>query len=65
MDIHYKKFRAKVYFSSETDSFYGEVLDVPWLVSFQAKDLQEARVLMIEALEHYLVACPIGFSECA
>ncbi|MBP6104459.1 MAG: hypothetical protein KBD23_04680 [Gammaproteobacteria bacterium] len=63
MEIHYKQFRAKIYFSAETDSFYGEVLEVPWLVSFQAKDLQEARVLMIEAIEHYLVPRPISFSE--
>lgn len=63
MEIHYKQFRAKIHFSAETDSFYGEVLEVPWLVSFQAKDLQEARVLMIEALEHYLEVCQISFSS--
>ncbi len=54
MELQYKQFRARIYFSAEADAFYGEVLEVPWLITFQAKDPQEASMLMIEAITRYL-----------
>ncbi len=54
MELRYKQFCATIHFSAETDSFYGEVLAIPELIAFQAKDLAEARILMREAVDRYL-----------
>lgn len=54
MEIHYKEFVAKVYFSSETDLFFGEVQNIPTLISFQATCLADVSLAMQDAVERYL-----------
>ncbi len=54
MELRYKQFCATIHFSAETDSFYGEISAIPPLIAFQAKDLEEAKLLLKEGVERYL-----------
>ena len=57
MEIQYKEFVAKVYFSAEADLFFGEVQNSPILISFQATHLVDVRLAMQDAVECYLCSC--------
>jgi predicted HicB family RNase H-like nuclease len=54
MEIHYREFVAQVYFSAETDLFFGEVQNSPTLISFQATHLADVNLALQDAVERYL-----------
>ncbi len=54
MEIYYRHFTAKVYFSAETDLFFGEVLNSPVLISFQATHMADVEPAMQDAVDRYL-----------
>lgn len=54
MEINYKGYVAKVFFSAEVDSFYGEVTNANDVIVFQAETMQSAIQAMQTAVENYL-----------
>jgi hypothetical protein len=60
MEIHHKGFAAKILFSFETDSFYGEVSHTSHLIVFQATHLNDAILAMKDAVDWCL---EYGFCE--
>lgn len=54
MEIHYREFVAQVYFSAETDLFFGEVQNSPILIAFQSTHLADVGLAMQDAIERYL-----------
>lgn len=54
MELKYKGFIAKICFSPEVGSFYGEILNSDDLITFQAASLDEAKAMVGESIEHYL-----------
>ncbi len=54
MELQYKGFIAKIFFSPEVGVFCGEVLNSDDVISFQVGDLQDAIYAMQQAIDHYL-----------
>jgi len=54
MNLFYKGFSAKIYFSALTDTFYGELLHDEELIAFQATQLEDIKQAFHEAIDqHY------------
>lgn len=54
MEIEYKGFVAKIFFSPEVGAFCGEILNLEDVITFQVAFLEDAMQIMQEAIEHYL-----------
>ena len=54
VELQYKGFIARLCFSPEAGTFYGEVINARDLISFQVEDLQEAKQVMRQAIDNYL-----------
>jgi predicted HicB family RNase H-like nuclease len=55
--LHYKEYLASVHFSSEDEVFYGKILGVSDLVSFEGVSVRELKKSFRDAVEDYLAAC--------
>jgi predicted HicB family RNase H-like nuclease len=55
--IQYKDFLASVHFSSEDEVFYGKVLGINDLISFEGSSVRELKKSFQEAIEDYLETC--------
>lgn len=54
MELQYKGFIARIFFSPEVGAFCGEVINAKDLISFQVEDIQEAIQVMQQAIDNYL-----------
>jgi predicted HicB family RNase H-like nuclease len=52
--LQYKDYLASVHFSSEDDVFYGKILGINDLVSFEGASVKELKKAFHEAVEDYL-----------
>lgn len=55
MEIEYKKFVARIWYSADVGGFYGEVINSEIFIAFQANTLQTCREAMQEAVDDYLL----------
>ena len=55
--LQYKDYLASVHFSSEDDVFYGKILGINDLVSFEGASVKELKKAFREAVEDYLQTC--------
>ncbi len=60
MDIEYKGYLAKVFFSGDVGLFYGEILNTRDLLCFQAASLQEAINGLQQTVDRYLEEAQLG-----
>lgn len=55
--IEYKNFIGSVHFDSEDSVFYGKILGVSDLVTFEGQTVEELKSSFKEAVEDYVVLC--------
>jgi predicted HicB family RNase H-like nuclease len=55
--IRYKNYYASVHFSAVDDVFYGKIVGINDLVSFEGSSVQELKTAFEEAVEDYLDTC--------
>lgn len=55
--LQYKDYYASVHFSSEDEVFYGKILGINDLVSFEGSSVKELKKAFQEAVEDYLETC--------
>lgn len=55
--LEYKGYFAVVHFSAEDDVFYGKIIGINDLVSFEGTSVPELKAAFYEAVEDYLAMC--------
>jgi predicted HicB family RNase H-like nuclease len=55
--LQYKGYYASVHFSSEDEVFYGKVLGINDLISFEGSSVKELKKAFEEAVDDYLDSC--------
>jgi predicted HicB family RNase H-like nuclease len=55
--LQYKDYYASVHFSAEDEVFYGKILGINDLVSFEGSSVRELKKSFHEAVEDYLAMC--------
>ncbi|WP_295672234.1 type II toxin-antitoxin system HicB family antitoxin [uncultured Mucilaginibacter sp.] len=55
--LQYKNYYASVHFSAGDDVFYGKILGINDLVSFEGSSVKELKKAFKDAVEDYLDAC--------
>jgi predicted HicB family RNase H-like nuclease len=55
--LQYKDYYASVHFSAEDEVFYGKILGINDLVSFEGSSVRELKKSFHEAVEDYLATC--------
>jgi predicted HicB family RNase H-like nuclease len=55
--MEYKGYLAKVEFDDEADSFYGEVINLRDVITFQGETVAELKQAFQESVEDYLAYC--------
>lgn len=55
--LHYKNYFGSVHYSGDDDVFYGKVLGINDLVSFEGASVQELKTAFQEAVDDYLITC--------
>ena len=55
--LRYKDYLASVHYSSEDDVFFGKVLGINDLVSFEGASVKELKKSFRDAVEDYLETC--------
>ena len=55
--IQYKDYYASVHFSAEDEIFYGKILGINDLVSFEGSSVKELKKSFHEAVDDYLETC--------
>lgn len=55
--LEYKGYYAEVHFSAANDVFYGKILSINDLVSFEGNSVKELKEAFHEAAEEYLETC--------
>lgn len=55
--LNYKDFQGSVHFSSEDEVFYGRVLGISDLISFEGESVTELKDAFKEAVEDYIDLC--------
>jgi predicted HicB family RNase H-like nuclease len=55
--LNYKGYYASVHFSATDDVFFGKILGINDLVSFEGASVKELRTAFEEAVEDYLETC--------
>jgi predicted HicB family RNase H-like nuclease len=57
--LEYKNYFANVYFNAEDDVFYGKIIGINGLVSFEGTTVKEIKKAFHEAVEDYLETCKL------
>jgi predicted HicB family RNase H-like nuclease len=55
--LEYKDFDAEIYFSSVDEVFYGKIIGINDLVSFEGTSVKQLKKEFQEAMEDYLATC--------
>ena len=55
--LEYKSYYAEVHFSGEDEVFYGKIIGINDLVSFEGATVKELKKAFHEAVDDYLAAC--------
>ena len=55
--MEYKGYVAKVEFDDEAEIFYGEVINLRDVITFQGESVEELKQAFHESVEDYLVFC--------
>jgi predicted HicB family RNase H-like nuclease len=55
--LKYKDYHAMVHFSTEDDIFYGKILGINDLITFEGQSVGELKKAFREAIEDYLETC--------
>ena len=55
--LEYKSYYAEVHFNSEDEVFYGKIIGINDLVSFEGTTVKELKKEFQEAVEDYLATC--------
>lgn len=55
--LQYKDYYATVHYSSEDDVFYGKVIGINDLITFEGGSVKELKKAFKEAIEDYLETC--------
>lgn len=53
--MHYKSYSAEIHFSEEDNVFYGKVIGINDLISFEGSTVNELNNAFEEAIEDYLI----------
>ena len=53
----YKGYQAAVAFDEEAEIFYGEVVDLRDVITFQGKSVRELKKALADSVEDYLAFC--------
>ena len=55
--LEYKKILSTVQFSAEDDVFYGKLVGINDLVTFEGQSVPELKAAFIEAVDDYVASC--------
>lgn len=55
--MEYKGYKAHVAFDDEADIFYGEIINIRDVITFQGTNVKELRVAFEDSVEDYLEFC--------
>jgi predicted HicB family RNase H-like nuclease len=55
--LHYQGYSAEIHFSADDDLFFGKLLGINDLVSFEGASVEELKTAFHEAVEDYLETC--------
>jgi predicted HicB family RNase H-like nuclease len=55
--LKYKDYHASVHFSTDDELFYGRILGINDLISFEGASVKELKTAFEEAVEDYLETC--------
>jgi len=55
--IKYKDYYANVHFSADDEMFYGKILGINDLVTFEGQSVKELKKSFAEAIEDYIETC--------
>lgn len=55
--MEYRGYHAKIQFSEEDDVFFGRVIGINDVISFDGKSIQELKTAFREAIDDYLAIC--------
>jgi predicted HicB family RNase H-like nuclease len=55
--LEYKGYLGSIEFSNEDDCFFGKILGVNDLVTFEGSSVKEIKVAFCEAIDDYLLIC--------
>ncbi len=55
--LQYKNYYASVHFSADDEVFFGKILGINDLISFEGASVKELKVAFEEAVEDYLETC--------
>ena len=55
--LEYNNYYAEVHYSSEDEIFYGKIIGINDLVSFEGTSVKELKKAFQEAVEDYLITC--------
>lgn len=61
--FEYKGYFASVHFSAKDEVFYGKIIGINDLVSFEGESKQKLKNAFYEAVEDYVETCKVIFSE--
>lgn len=62
MEINYKSYIGKIWYSPSVKLFFGEIFNCDTLIAFQAQTPELAKKLMIETVDWFLAE--ISISNC-
>jgi predicted HicB family RNase H-like nuclease len=57
--LQYKNYYAAVHFNAEDDVFYGKILGINDLVSFEGASVKELKAAFKDTVEDYLEICNV------
>lgn len=55
--LEYKKYYGSVHFSAEDEVFYGKIIDINALVTFEGSTVKQLKAAFQEAIDDYLETC--------
>jgi predicted HicB family RNase H-like nuclease len=55
--VHYKGYKGAVMFDQETQQFYGEVIGIKDVITFQGTSVDELEQVFKESVDDYLAWC--------
>jgi len=61
--MQYKDYLASVHFSADDDVFYGKILGINDLVSFEGTSVKELKKAFHEAVDDYVETCKLARKE--
>lgn len=61
--LHYKKYKAKIYYSVQDNIYYGKVTNINDLISFENSSILNIRKEFHSAVDDYIELCNQSMKE--